>query len=345
LRNGANGADGSIDQTLIQKYTYGNCLFMANDCIRYFKHHLRKNGLGGYAAHVELATDNFKQKAKSSREYHCVAMLRLPDFCIVLDPVAHGYAIKVPLGGIAAGGTCGFQFAYFTPPEPPDARILVWYGMPENEAYNVLDHPAPKGKFTYNDLFMPITDGIAGGIEKLAWPSDSYIDKLPSRRCVWMRQIWDKKPAENMNAFAMEDGSGRRVVETARIFFDLRERQICLEFIPYGDWLAQAEQAYFLRRLRNRNGFQLQNGTYDRRDPEPTMVYYQLDLGTPRGKFSANVQKSLEFCNELVEALGMPEGEFLRMTEVMLEAWEEDRGQLKTGKKGKRGSEDATYHS
>jgi hypothetical protein len=324
---------------MIDSSPYGNCLFMAYDCFMNFREALNIAGLQAYADRVEFATDNFNQNPKSARHYHCIAMLRLWDQCIVLDPVAHGYAIKVRLGHIWATPSSTFRLAYFA---QNDARLLVEYGMDDGEAYNVLQHPESR-EFNYNDPFLPIKNGITGAIENLAWPSDSYLGRLPSRRCVWLQQVWDGKPSEGVGCLAMKDDSGRYVVETGRLFIDLIEREVTLEDIPYGDWLARPENKYFMRRLRNRNGFSLQTGTCAYRAGEaPATVEYTLDLGTPVDGFSKRVSESLQFFNELCEALGMSKGEFLRMTDVMLEAWKEVDKDQKKAPKRKRGG-DAGY--
>ncbi|KAH7072143.1 hypothetical protein BKA63DRAFT_605053 [Paraphoma chrysanthemicola] len=271
---------------LVNSSQYGNCLLMAHDCVINLQQALLDAGMLFHALRVELATDNFHQNPKSAREYHCITM--------------------VPLGDIWAQPASSYRFTYFA---QGDARLLVWYGMDNTASHSVLEHPESKGDFNYNDQFMSVEDGIAGAIENLAWPSDGY-------------QVWDRKPDNGVYHFAMEDGSGRYVVETARLILGFIQREISLENISYGDWLLQPQNKHLLGRLRDRKGFSMQHGvSHDSNGAMPITVSYVLDLGTPVEKYTKRVTESLELMAELCEVLGMPEGEFSRISKVMLEVY------------------------
>jgi len=288
---------------------YGNCIFMADHCCKAFKAALLAENnprLVDFAYRIELATSNWHQKAKSSREYHCLAMLRLWDHCIVLDPVAETYAIKVPLGEITKGIHGGMRFCYVAVGDYH--RHLVWYEP--GEKFIVLPRPLSQGKFEYSDPFMPVKGGFEGAIANLAWPSDSYIGKLPSRRVIWLQQTWDREPEVLPSA---DIGNGRYLVETAYVHFDFQNPQVGLTRIPYEDWLVQPENELFLRRIRLRQGFWI----------DRAHAHFEMPLGTRGAKWNKRDTENLALFAELCEALGLPKGELMRCANVMLELWQE----------------------
>ncbi|KAH7084431.1 hypothetical protein FB567DRAFT_593901 [Paraphoma chrysanthemicola] len=142
----------------------------------------------------------------------------------------------------------------------------------------------------------------------------------------------------------MEDGSGRYVVETARLFLGFIDRDNSLVNIPYGSWLLQPQNKHLLGRLRDRKGFSMQHGvSQDSNGAMPETVSYVLVLGNPVEKYTKRVTESLELMAALCEALGMPEGEFSRITEVMLEVFRATGQGRKKAPKRKRGGDEATY--
>jgi hypothetical protein len=93
---------------------FRNCLYMANTCASALRSAIGAcdKDYTDLVDTVQIATDCMYQTPKSSREYHCIVMLRLPDFCMVMDPVAYPFAIKVPLNGIWAGEYSYDSFRY-----------------------------------------------------------------------------------------------------------------------------------------------------------------------------------------------------------------------------------------
>jgi hypothetical protein len=91
---------------------------------------------------VQIATDCLYQRHKSSREYHCIVMLRLPGFCIVIDPVADAFAIKVPLNGIWAQEYSYYSFRYVG---IGHARLLLHIDMQKKTPRRNLSTRLPRG--------------------------------------------------------------------------------------------------------------------------------------------------------------------------------------------------------
>ncbi|KAF2821206.1 hypothetical protein CC86DRAFT_386738 [Ophiobolus disseminans] len=187
---------------------YGSCLFMANECYKAFKADLlaeKGPEYAEFARRVEYATESWDQNPKSSREMHCVAMLRLWDHCIVFDPVSCGYAIKVPVGQVTKKLAAEYQFCYAAVNEYN--CYLVRYPPNGGEIRNLLAHPILKHNFSYSGPYMSIKGGFEGAVANLAWPTASYIGRLPSRRFVQIQQTWERQPSyPEFSHFALPDG-------------------------------------------------------------------------------------------------------------------------------------------
>ena len=172
-------------------WPFGNCLWMNDACATALKAAVRAdpNRVRELEKRIQIATDNWFQNPRSSREYHCYAMINLSECSIVLDPVAHHAAIKIPFGQITQLPNTNYMYTYIT---VGTTRVLVDYHAKDSEkGYSVLQHPQSTGKFNYSDPFTPVVGGFAGGIANLAWPTDSYYGKIPSRRIIFVRQPWD----------------------------------------------------------------------------------------------------------------------------------------------------------
>jgi hypothetical protein len=311
---------------------FGNCLFQAHACVQGLRNAIKAEGnpdMLPYVHRVELATDNLAQKATGHSNYHCIAVVRLWDHCIVMDPIAFGYAVRVPLGQISRSEpSSSFRFCYVA---VGSARLLVEYDS--KDAYRKIPHPQSEGLFKYNDPFVSIHGGLAGGVVNLAWPSDSRYQGLPTRRCLWLQQAWNRKPSTaGMFHFALRDGSNKYMVDTGMLVVEYEHRELCMSNIPYGDWLTRPENAKFLRSIRQRNGFAL----FDNNTAEWT-----LKLDSSEGKFDRRVLERLEFMDELCTALGLQKGLVRDIANAMLERWQEPKQPAKQGLKRKRSGDDS----
>jgi hypothetical protein len=317
------------DAELPQSFkSFQNCLLMANACAEALRAALLAKHRPTTARYVEVATDNWNQRPNSAREYHCLVMVRLPECCIIIDPVFHHYAFRVPLGEV------------FTVPWPDtytlcyvafgDTRLLVHC----EESHNALEHPLTKRLgITYGDPFRSVVGGFKGGIANLAYPTDAYIGQVPSKRSIAVEAVWDHKPTTEIDYSALDDGSGRVLLEVCRISIDFREHELCIGWIPV-EWLAWKENTSLKRRLQRRNG------SYVTAEYHPLFEWFQDSLATYKDVqqgFTQRTMKTLKFMEELCVALGMPKGELLRIANVMLEVWqEEDRKEPKKDLKRKR---------
>lgn len=320
---------------LLTDTPYGNCLTMAANCYRSFEKALLAEidpELARYASQVQLATNNFLQRPESSREHHCVVMLSLWDHFIILDPVAHGYAIKVPVGQMWYDSVALFSFIYIA---ISNARLLVSYGL--NGLYNSLDCPQSEGKFTYNDQFTPVEGGFTGAIANLAWPSDSYVSRLPSRQTIWIQSIWDRKSPNKVRSVALQDSSRQYLVNNAYLRVDFTRRELSLDNISITGWLNRPENKQIAKRLRSRSGHM----TSAEIDSEFVRCFVNPKRAT--GHLTKLLTQHLQFMSELCEALGLPQGELERIANVMLEVWREHNMNKPKARKRKRGG-DLSYH-
>jgi hypothetical protein len=59
--------------------------------------------------------------------------------------------------------------------------------------------------------------------------SDSYVGRLPSRRVVWIRSVWDRKPPDNTHKILLQIGSGRYLVDNAHLRIGVTRRELSLD--------------------------------------------------------------------------------------------------------------------
>jgi hypothetical protein len=142
-----------------------NCLWMSDTCATAFKAAVRADPIGQVrllAKRISIATDkNWHQRLRSSRECHCIAMMKIIDYCIVLDPVAHHAAIEVPVGQMTRLPNTNFKYTYIA---LGTDRVLVNYNAKSSEGnYSVMNHRQSSGIFNYGDPFAEVTGGFAGG--------------------------------------------------------------------------------------------------------------------------------------------------------------------------------------
>jgi len=168
--------------------SYGNCLFLAYESAGAYKKALcdeKDKDLLPYVDRIEIATDAHQQKAESSRDYHCIMILRLYDRCIIIDPIASPYAIVVPLG--ATSRPKSFSNYRFCRIGIGSARLLVHYGGDHYE----LPHPESEDEFAYSDPFILLRGGLGQGVAQLAWPSETKYAVVPQLDvcCGWI-QSW-----------------------------------------------------------------------------------------------------------------------------------------------------------
>ncbi|KAF1944330.1 hypothetical protein EJ02DRAFT_481849 [Clathrospora elynae] len=163
---------------------------MANACAEALRALLPEVDMPVAARSVQVATHNWHQNPRSSRRYHCITMVRLPDCCIIIDPVAH-YAIIVPLVLLRRSGRC------------------TTFG---------------------NNVVCGFEGGIEGGIENLVFPTDSYLGVIPRKRAVLVDDVWDWAPTAAITHFPLQNGSGHFVVETCSLHMCFNENSISIEY-------------------------------------------------------------------------------------------------------------------
>lgn len=307
---------------------FQNCFHMANECAQALRTSLRAKGLSSWARRVKLATDCWFQRPTSARQYHCIVMICCPDKCVIIDPVAYYYAIEVPVDTIWKSEASTYSYCYAA---AGDSRFLV--NVNNTNPYNVIEHPSTRDFLSYNDPFREVRGGFMGGIENLVFPTDGYRGRLPSNRSILVDSVWNREPKTDITYFPLRDGSGRFIVETCRIGIDIRAHSMWISAIPR-EWLDRKENSYFKRRLKDRNGYGICE------DNPAAHAVWQLELVTLtdiQNGFSKRTTSSLEFMQELAEALGLQRGELMRVANVVLGYWqEEERKQYKKNLKPKR---------
>ncbi|KAE8828591.1 hypothetical protein P3342_010223 [Pyrenophora teres f. teres] len=328
FRNFANGNAASEAASPEMLQHFQNCFYMAYDCAEDLRARLRSHeDLAEYESHVMLATDCWEQQATSARQYHCIVVLPLPEACIIIDPVAHSWAIKVPLSTTWENGFSAFRYCYAG---LNNLRFLV---NASDDPQTNLSFPATGNTPTHNYPYRTLRNGFEGGIRNLVYPADNYRGRTPSNRSMFIYDVWDKQPSSNLDSVKVRLGSGRTVkfvVETCRLSFSFEEQWIWVSNIPR-EWLEDFDNAYFLKRLEPRNYFYTEDELWRG---------FQVDLNTRvdiQQGYLKRTLENIEFMQELVEALGMRKGELMRMANVMLEYWqEEDRTKPKKDLKRKR---------
>ncbi|EDU42273.1 hypothetical protein PtrSN002B_009740 [Pyrenophora tritici-repentis] len=249
LRNFDNANAASTAATLETLKRFQNCCYMAHDCAEALRARLHDHeDLAEYASHVMLATDNWEQRAKSSREYHCTMMLPLPEACIIIDPVSSLGAIKVALNTTWENGFSAFRWCYAG---INDFRFLV---NVNDDPQIELHYPKTRDTPTYNHPYRTLQDGFEGGVRKLVYPSDNYRGRTPSNRCMFIYGVWDKQPSPDVDAVKVRlrpDQAVHFVVETCRISFSFQERWIWVSNIPI-EWLKDPDNANIRKRLEPR---------------------------------------------------------------------------------------------
>ncbi|KAE8829753.1 hypothetical protein PTNB73_06277 [Pyrenophora teres f. teres] len=307
FRNFANGNAASEAASPEMLQHFQNCFYMAYDCAEDLRARLRSHeDLAEYESHVMLATDCWEQQATSARQYHCIVVLPLPEACIIIDPVAHSWAIKVPLSTTWENGFSAFRYCYAG---LNNLRFLV---NASDDPQTNLSFPATGNTPTHNYPYRTLRNGFEG---VLGTSSTRLTTTGVEHRAI------------------VRLGSGRTVkfvVETCRLSFSFEEQWIWVSNIPR-EWLEDFDNAYFLKRLEPRNYFYTEDELWRG---------FQVDLNTRvdiQQGYLKRTLENIEFMQELVEALGMRKGELMRMANVMLEYWqEEDRTKPKKDLKRKR---------
>ncbi|KAG9193104.1 hypothetical protein G6011_03139 [Alternaria panax] len=248
--------------------------------------------------------------------------------CVIIDPVAYCYAIEVPVDTIWELEASTYSYCYAA---VGDSRFLVHVN--DADPCNTIEHPNTRDSLSYNDPFREVRGGPKGGIENLVFPTDSYRGRLPSNRSLLVDGVWDREPTTDITYFPPRDGSGRFIVETCRIGIEFKVRSMWISGVPE-EWLARKENSYYLRRLKDRNG----HGPCE--DNSEAHAVWRLELTTlmdiQKG-FTKKTASSLEFMQELAEALGLKVGELMRVANVVLGYWqEEERKRPRKGLKRKR---------
>jgi hypothetical protein len=315
------GQEASEAPSPSSSQSFQNCLYMANSCAEALRAALLQQGTENapLADRVQIATDCWKQNPTSSRQYHCLVMLRLPDVSIVIDLVAHPYALRVNVDELWEAKFSIYRFRYVA---IGAARLLVHVDMFDKDKHNVLPHPLTNQFLKYNDPFRDIRGGFKGGVEHLAFPTDSYAGRVPGRRSIFVDQIWNHRPTSPaIPHYRLQDGTGRYLVESCKIGIDLANRYIWVTAIPL-EWIHDPENAYLLCRLKDRSSYIILGD-----GPEHVFGEFQVALLTLtdiRKGFAKRTENNLKFMLELAEALGLEEGELMRIAGIMLRYWQEE---------------------
>jgi hypothetical protein len=310
-------------------HPFGDCLTMATKCYEELRTNLEAEGpeYAEYVDRVQLVNNNWKQRAQSAREYHCITIVRLPTHCIVVDAVARGTAVSVPLGELTKPPGCAsLGFVYIA---VGDARLLVEY-EPNEPCYS-LARPQSKGVFEYDDPYAEIKNGFAGGVADLAFPSVNYHVEgdLPSRREILIHQIWTCPPQIGAVFEELQDRKGWRV-ETGQMRVNFVKRKITVKKIPYVALRARDETSTLMRRLFRARVLII--------PLRPSLGKFKISLADQGDiGFDRVTMEKLELMDEMCEALGMPKGEVLRIAIMMQEVWMDyEEMRMRTKKEGKR---------
>lgn len=307
-------------------HPFGNCLTMAAECYDDLRTKLEAEGpdYTEYVGRVQLVTNNWKQRANSARDYHCITIVRLPTHCIVIDAVACGTASRVPLGELYKPLGCSSQcFVYVA---IGDARLLVEYEP--NEPCYTLARPQSKGRFEYDDPYADVKGGLAHGIQDLAFPSVNWHMQgaLPSRRNILIHQTWTRRPRTSVSVERLQVEKGW-VVETGQMRVNFEKRKITVKLIPYTDLLNRQETMALMQRLYAARVLIL--------PLRPTFAKFKISLADQGNDgFDEQTLRRLELMNEMCEALSMPEDGVLRIADVMQEVWAEHDEKNARSKKG-----------
>jgi hypothetical protein len=239
--------------------------------------------------------------------------------------------LKVPVDELWEAEFSTYRFRYIA---IGDARLFFHVDMADGDRHNVLPHSLTSKLLNYNDPFRDINGGFKGGVEHLAFPTDSYAGRVPSRRTILVDQIWDHKPTSpTIPHYLLQDGTGRYLVESCKIGIDIDNRHIWVTAIPL-EWIHDPSNTYFLRRLKDRSTYILLGD-----GPEHDFCEFQVQLLTltdiQKG-FAKRTKDNVGFMQELAEALGLEEGELVRITGVMLRYWQEEEVRREPGKGVKR---------
>ncbi|KAJ4368869.1 hypothetical protein N0V83_005951 [Neocucurbitaria cava] len=306
-------------------YPFSTCLGMASTVTTALRASLLKEkGLSRYAELVQLATNCDIHEFKTSRRFHCLTMIRLVDYCIVIDLVAQPTAFKVNLTSVHQSQaqlrflektTLSFEYAYVSGPN--NARMLVEYSRPDTNASN---------SFTYEDPFTDVEEGIQGGIVNYAFPLAKskrrmLLGDMPCRRTVQTRSIWNYRPRNGFITYTRL-GRSKYLVDSLTLRIDIIEQQLVLQ-LPYSDWLATPQNLHFLERMQQYSGFKRCTESL-----QDAVAYFYLPLGTPgtmldlpTNGLSLCTWRSVQLVDEVCTALGLPEGEVLRIVKVVADFW------------------------
>ena len=119
-------------------------------------------------------------------------------------------------------------------------------------------------------------------------------------------------------------------MDAGSLFVDFENRQLHLTGMPYNDWLARSENAYFARRLRSRNEFSAdENGQH-------AEWCLDLEVNVVGDKFLKKTTEALELMDELCENFGLDKGEVQVIAKFMLELWQEVEVPKQGSRKRKR---------
>ncbi|KAJ8112785.1 hypothetical protein OPT61_g4925 [Boeremia exigua] len=295
-------------------HPFGNCLTMASECFEELRAALAAEGpaYATYVDRVQLVTNNWKQQTRSSRDYHCITILRMATHCIILDAVACATAFIVPLDELYKLPNCSSAgFMYIA---SGDARLLVEYWP--HLLCCTLARPQSEALFEYDDPYADIRDGLAGAVQNLTYPSVNWHvrGELPSRRITMMQKTLDCKPSNANVLFEELEDKGGFVVETGQIRVDFNKRKITVKYIPCDRVVLPPCKGAFAK-------------------------FKILLANQGPDSFDEETIRNLNLMNEMCEHLGMPEGEVLRMAGVVLGvlAEHDERIGKQTGRRRKNG--------
>ncbi|KAF2829793.1 hypothetical protein CC86DRAFT_453362 [Ophiobolus disseminans] len=307
-------------------YPYATCLDMAMSISSALKAALvQDRDLAAYADRVETATDcKVDVMLTSSRDIHCLTLIRLPNFCIVIDLCAQPTAFKVQLGtafecqqqlDMLNQNFYSFPYAYVG--NVKGARMLV-----DCSGYTT----KTPGDFHFGLCpFHEITDTeyqrfLAFAVSANSGNRVSSVGNLPSRRTIQVRSIWNYEP-KNQNITYSPFVDGTYIVNTLALRIDFVRQEMLLA-IPYQDWLAKLDYAYYHERLSAYNDFT--RCAYHLSD---AIAFFKLSLGRkdhfdlPKRGMSTAVHIKLQMLDAVCARLGLPAGEMIRMAHVVYEVW------------------------
>ena len=321
----------TASQLWTELYPFSTCIGNASQTSTALKEALLADEeLAKYAQDVQFAT-----AARTVEEVtalsHCVTMVRFWDHCIVIDLSAQPTAFKVDLGCcyVAPRRMMSFRLAYSCFPYAYiqgayGARMLVQCKTPDNQNSSAADDRSAKVPgHLYNGPYVDVEGGVRGGAINYAFPTanptlDTPLGPMPRRRMIVGHGIWDYAPAKEWGVFSEPLGDGKYLVDTISLRIDFFKQELVIQ-VPTPDWLYKPENKHLEKRV------EACPGEIDRY--QVTVKHLPLGgpdvLDLPTKGLSETALEGLQLFDEIGVALGLPEGEVLRIGHVVADFWKQ----------------------